>query len=158
MTRRERKRDFRGGSISEFFKDPQIAAIRDAWWTGQVLWRESEMALNFARTTKFRDVADIIVSQPRFVATMQGRTAALSTFTDVQFDEATFEAQLTGDRMSQMICLYWILKLKARFLSGDYAEALAAADKAKAMPWGAAAQIYLLDYSYYTALTLAAAP
>ena len=30
-----------------------------------------------------------------------------------------------------MICWYWILKLKARFLSGDYAEALAAADKAK---------------------------
>jgi predicted ATPase len=122
----------------------------------EVVWRESEMALNFARTTKFRDVADIIVSQQRFVATMQGRTAALSTFTDVQFDEATFEAQLTGDRMSQMICLYWILKLKARFLSCDYAEALAAADKAKAMLWGAAAQIYLLDYSYYTALTLAA--
>ena len=31
-----------------------------------------------------------------------------------------------------MVCWYWILKLKARFLSGDYAEALAAADKAKA--------------------------
>ena len=30
-----------------------------------------------------------------------------------------------------MVCFYWILKLKARFLSGDYAEALAAADKAK---------------------------
>ena len=30
-----------------------------------------------------------------------------------------------------MICWYWILKLKARFLSGDYAEALAAAGKAK---------------------------
>jgi hypothetical protein len=29
------------------------------------------------------------------------------------------------------ICWYWILKLKARFLSGNYAEALAAADKAK---------------------------
>ena len=35
--------------------------------------------------------------------------------------------------MPFMICLYWILKLKARFLSGDYAEALAAADKAKAL-------------------------
>ena len=34
-----------------------------------------------------------------------------------------------------MICWYWILKLKARFLSGDYAEALAAADKAKALLW-----------------------
>ena len=95
------------------------------------VWRESEMALDFARKAKFRDVADIIVSQQRFIATMQGRTATFSTFSDAQFDEATFEAQFTGDRMPMTICWYWIVKLKARFLSGDYAEALAAADKAK---------------------------
>ena len=45
-----------------------------------------------------------------------------------------------------LVCFYWILKLKARFLSGDYAEALAAADKAKSLLWSAAAQIQLLDY------------
>ena len=56
------------------------------------------MALAFAREAKDRDVADIIVSQQRFIATMQGRTATFSTFSDAQFDEATFEAQLTGDR------------------------------------------------------------
>ena len=28
---------------------------------------------------------------------MQGRTATFSTFSDAQFDEAAFEAQLTGD-------------------------------------------------------------
>jgi PAS domain S-box-containing protein len=58
--------------------------------------------------------------------------------------------------MPLMICWYWILKLKARFLSGDYAEALAAAGKAKALLLAAAAQIQLLDYFYYTALTVAA--
>ena len=89
------------------------------------------MALDFAQKAKYHDVADIIVSQQRFIATMQGRTAAFSTFSDAQFDEATFEAQLTGDRMPMLICWYWIVKLKARFLSGDYAEALAAAGKAK---------------------------
>ena len=62
---------------------------------------------------------------------MQGRTASFSTFSDAQFDEATFEAQLTAGRMPMVIGLYWILKLKARFLSGDFAEALSAADKAK---------------------------
>ncbi len=89
------------------------------------------MALDFARKTKFDDFADIIVSQQRFIATMQGRTATFSTFSDAQFDEATFEARLTADRMPLTVCWYWILKLKARFLSGDYVEALAAADKAK---------------------------
>ena len=120
------------------------------------VWRESEMALDFARKARYRDAADIIVSQQRFIATMQGRTATFSTFSDAQFDEAAFEAQLTGDRMTLMICLYWILKLKARFLSGDYAEALAAADKAKPLLSAAAAQIQLLDYFYYSALTVAA--
>src|SRR5207253_8567304 len=94
--------------------------------------------------------------QQHFIATMQGRTATFSTFSDAQFDEATFEAQLTGDRMPLMICSYWILKLKARFLSGDYAEALAAADKVTPLLSAATAQIQLLDHFYYSALTVTA--
>ena len=120
------------------------------------VWRESEMGLDFVRKARFRDVADLIMSQQRFIATMQGRTATFSTFNDAQFDEAAFEAQLTGDRMRAMVCFYWILKLKARFLSGDYAEALAAADKAKELLWACGGHIELLDYFYYTALTVAA--
>src|SRR5882724_11506876 len=87
---------------------------------------------------------------------MQGRTATFSIFSDAQFDKATFEAQMTGDRRPLVICWYWILKLKARFLSGDYAEALAAADKLKPLLSAAAAQIQLLDYFCYSALTMAA--
>jgi PAS domain S-box-containing protein len=128
--------------------------------------RESEAALEFAQKAGFRDAADIMLSRQRFIATMQGRTATFSTFSDAQFDEATFEAQLTADRTALMTCWYWILKLKARFLSGDYAEALAAAEKAKPLlsaarihillPSAAPIHIQLLDYFYYTALTVAA--
>jgi PAS domain S-box-containing protein len=120
------------------------------------VWRESELALDFARQAKYDDSVDIVVSQQRFIATMQGRTATFSTFSDAQFDEATFEAELTGDRMPLMTCWYWILKLKARFLSGDHAEALAAAGKAKALLSATTALIQRLDYFYYTALTVAA--
>jgi PAS domain S-box-containing protein len=120
------------------------------------VWRESEMALDFARKAKYSDAADIVWSQQRFIATMRGRTATFSTFSDAQFDEATFEAQLTGNRMPLRNCWYWILKMKARFLSGDYAEALAAADKAKPLLSLATAQVQLLDYFYYSALTVAA--
>src|SRR5262249_22726189 len=116
------------------------------------VWRESERGLDFARKARFRHVTDIIVSQQRFIATLQGRTATLSTFSDAQFDEAGFEAQLTGT----MMCWYWILKLQARLLSGDYDEALAAAEKAKALLRSIFGQIVLLDYFYYTALTVAA--
>ncbi|MDB5578449.1 MAG: multi-sensor signal transduction multi-kinase, partial [Bradyrhizobium sp.] len=120
------------------------------------VWRESEMALDFAREASFGDIVDIIRSQQRFIATMQGRTANFSTFSDSQFDEAAFEAQLTADRMALKICWYWILKLMARFLSGDYAEALAAADKAKALLWTSSHRVQVFEYFYYTALTVAA--
>ena len=131
------------------------------------VWRESEIALDFVQKAQFRDMEDAIVPQQRFIATMQGRTATFSTFNDAQsdritidgvaFDEAAFEAQLTDDRMPTMICWYWIIKAKARFLSGDYAEALAAADKAKAPALGLhPPHFLLLDHYYYTALTMAA--
>jgi predicted ATPase/two-component sensor histidine kinase len=121
-----------------------------------LVWRESELALDFARKAKYGDAADIIAAQQRFVATMQGRTATFSTFSDAEFDEARFEAELMRGRTPLMISWYWILKLKARFLSGDYAEALAAADKVKQLLLAVATQIQLLDYFYYSALTMAA--
>jgi predicted ATPase/signal transduction histidine kinase len=120
------------------------------------VWLESEKSLDFVRKARFYDVVDGIVSQQRFIATMQGRTASFSTFSDGQFDEAAFEASITANRAATILCFYWMLKLKARFLSGDYAEALAAADKVKALLSAAACQVQLLDYYYYAALTVAA--
>lgn len=120
------------------------------------VWRESEMALDFAQKAKYRDAADIIGSQRRFIAIMQGRTDNFSSFNDAQFDQAAFEAQLTEDRTPLMISWYWILKLKARYLSGDYVDALEAAGKVTQFLAAAATQIQLLDYVYYAALTVAA--
>jgi PAS domain S-box-containing protein len=120
------------------------------------VWRESESGLDFVRKAGYGGVEHNLVSQQRFIATMQGRTASFPSFSDEQFDEAAFEAQLMANRTAMMVFYYWLIKLKTRFLSGDYAEALAAADKAKALLWISAAHIHLLDYFYYTALTVAA--
>jgi len=120
------------------------------------VWRESEMALDFARQAGYGDAADMIGCQRRFIATMQGRTATVSPLSDAELDDATFETQLTRDRMPLVVGWYWILELKARFLSGDYADALVAADKATPLLPAAPGQIHLLDYYYYAALTLAA--
>ncbi len=98
-----------------------------------LLGAESEKTLEFVRKTGFGDMADAIESQHRFIATMQGRTATFSTFSDNEFDEARNEARLAGDRMPMLVCFYSILKLKAQILSGNYAEALAVADNARAL-------------------------
>ena len=118
------------------------------------VWRESENFLEFARRVGFRDGVDRLVSQQRFVAAMRGRTGGLSTYSDAEFDEPAFEAELTADRMTMMVCWYWILKIGARFLSGDYGQAFEAAEKAKRLIWASTGQIQLLDYHFYTALTL----
>jgi len=120
------------------------------------VWRESEIGLELARKAGFRYVYDLIMTQQRFIASMQGRTASLSTFSDAQFDEAAFEAQLTDERTTPMIFRYWVFKLKARFMAGDYVDALAAAHKAKVLFRATSAHFQLLDYFYYTALTVAA--
>jgi PAS domain S-box-containing protein len=120
------------------------------------VWRESEIGLNFVRKARFYDIVAVIVSQQRFIAAMQGRTSAFSSFSDAQFDETAFEAQITDEGTATASCLYWILKLKARFLSGDYGEALESADKAKALLWAIPVHFQRLDYFFYTALTVAA--
>jgi PAS domain S-box-containing protein len=119
------------------------------------VWREAENSLDFVRKAGFRDVADRIICQQRLIATMQGRTTTFSTFSDAQFDAAAFEARLTPDRNAMMVCCYWIAKLKALFISGDYARALAAAEKAKPLLRALDVHIQLLDYHYYGALTVA---
>ncbi|MBV8415805.1 MAG: PAS domain-containing protein, partial [Verrucomicrobia bacterium] len=121
------------------------------------VWRESEKCLEFNREARFPDAADIIVSQQRFIQCMRGYTAAFSSFSDAEFDEERFEARLTDDRMNSMICYYWILKLEACFMFGEYEAANAAARKAEALLWSAAdVQIQGVNYYYYHALTIAA--
>lgn len=120
------------------------------------VWRESAKSLEFVRQARFHDVAAVILGQQRFIATMQGRTSTFSTFSDSQFDEDAFEAELTAKRTATTICLYWILKVQARFLSGDYVEALEAAGKAKELLWATTFHVQMFNYFYYTALTVAA--
>ncbi|WP_167760302.1 trifunctional serine/threonine-protein kinase/ATP-binding protein/sensor histidine kinase [Paraburkholderia pallida] len=120
------------------------------------VWRESEIARDFVHKSKFGDIEEIIIPQQRFIAAMQGRTVAVDSFSDAEFDEAEFESQvLERGLMPTKICWYWIAKAKARFVASDYTEALVAADHANALLWSSTAHFPLFDYYFYTALILA---
>jgi PAS domain S-box-containing protein len=120
------------------------------------VWRESEKTLDFVRNARFRDVAAVVACQRHFIATMQGRDATFSAFSDAHVDEEAFEALLAGNCTPTAICLYWIFKLKERFLLGEYSEALAAIDKAKPVLWACAVHVLRPDFVYYATLTVAA--
>jgi len=121
-----------------------------------VVWHESEVALEVAKKAGYEDAVALFAVEQRFIATMRGGAAASSTFNDAQFDEATFEAQNTSCRAPIVMGRYWILKLMARFLSNDYAEALLAAEKAKPLLGAVMLMEPRLNFFYFAALTAAA--
>jgi len=121
-----------------------------------LVWHESEMALEFAQKARYEDAVAVFAGEQRFIATMQGGAVAFSTFNDAEFDEATFEAQTTSARAPIVMGRHWILKLMARFLLNDYAEALSAAEKAKPLLDAVMLLEPRLNYFYYAALAVAA--
>jgi PAS domain S-box-containing protein len=118
------------------------------------VWLESVKAHDFALRAKYQDVADVLLSIQRFVRHLRGQTVSFSAF-DLA-DEQAFEAQLTHNRYPTKICWYWILNIRMRFMSGDYAVAIAAVGRAKVLLWASECHIQLLDYFYYGALASAA--
>lgn len=134
-------------------------AITDLLMRGDPLdevWGEAERAYDFARRTNFRDAIDIVVGQRQLIQALRGKTRSLTSFTDTGFDETEFETSLTGERMATMVCWYWLHKLQARYLGGDFEGALAAAQKAQSILWSSEAHIQLLRFHFFRALALAA--
>ncbi len=119
--------------------------------------REAENGLEFAQTTKFAYVVDIIIGQLRFIRTLRGLTPSFSSFNDAEFDEAGFEQHLEADpHLVFATCWYWIRKLQARFYAGDYMSALAAASKAEPLLQRGPGHFEWAEYIFYSALVGAA--
>jgi PAS domain S-box-containing protein len=121
-----------------------------------LVWHESEMAVEFAQKARYEDAVALFAVEQRFIATMRGGTVASSTFNDAEFDEAAFEAETTSRRAPIVMGRYWILKLMARLLSNDYADAWSAAKKAKPLLGAVMLMEPRLNYFYYAALAVAA--
>ncbi|MBV8584851.1 MAG: GAF domain-containing protein, partial [Verrucomicrobia bacterium] len=119
--------------------------------------REAESGLEFARTTKFNYVADIIIGQLRLIRLLRGLTPSFSSFNDADFDQNRFEQYLEADsRLRFATCWYWIRKLQAHFLAGDYTAALLAAAKAEPLLQRAPGHFEWAEYIFYSSLARAA--
>ncbi|MDP3844475.1 MAG: EAL domain-containing protein [Oxalobacteraceae bacterium] len=120
------------------------------------LQREAEHGRRFVQRAGYRDVHDMIVGIERFVQAMCGQTRHLSSYDDAHFSEAGFETALTPQRMPTLIFYYYVVKLMARFLSGDHAAALAAGEKCRDLLWAGLLSPHGQCFHMYHALTLAA--
>ena len=115
--------------------------------------RDAEAGLDFARQAGFGVVVGFISGQLQLIRTLRGLTPVFGCFNDPGFDEQQFERQTDGKPGS---CLYWIRKLQARALAGDYVAALAAAAKADGLLWMTPAVFERAEYHFYAGLSLTA--
>ena len=115
--------------------------------------RDAEAGLDFARQAGFGVVVGFIAGQLQLIRTLRGLTPVFGCFNDTGFDEQQFERQTDGKPGS---CLYWIRKLQARALAGDYVAALAAAAKADGLLWMTPAVFERAEYHFYAGLSLTA--
>jgi PAS domain S-box-containing protein len=119
--------------------------------------REAENGLAFAQKMRFGRVIDYIAVQLGLIRTLRGLTPHFGRFDDEQFDELRMERRFSRNReLAQPEAFYWIRKLQARFLAGDYAAALEASERAQRLLWTSTARYEVVEYHFYGALAQAA--
>src|SRR5262249_9318673 len=94
--------------------------------------REAEVCLALCRTGSYGDYFDTLRTQSALVRSLRGLTPRFGSFDDQQFDERDIESGFaTRPHVEAIEYWYWIRKLQARFLAGDYAAALEASQQAR---------------------------
>ena len=119
--------------------------------------REAESGLEFATNIRFGLVIDCITAQLGLIRTLRGLTPKFGEFHDERFDELQFESHLASDHVLALPeCWYWIRKLQARYLAGDYLSAIEASLNAERLLWSSPSFFEMAEYHFYSALSRAA--
>ncbi len=118
---------------------------------------EAERGLAFAEKAGFGLVIDFIAAQVALIRMLRGLTPAFGCLDHGQFNELHVERVLSGNPVSPIAaCWYWIRKLQARYIAGDYATAMDAVSQAQRLLWTTSAHFEEAEYHFYGALTRAA--
>ena len=119
--------------------------------------REAEYGLAFTKKARFGLAVYIISVQLVLVRMLRGLTPAFGTFDDGQFDERQIEHQFAvNPNLAIAECWYWIRKMQARFLAGDYGTAIESATRAVPVLWTSPSFFETAEYQFYSALSHAA--
>jgi PAS domain S-box-containing protein len=118
---------------------------------------EAEHGLAYARKARFGLVIDVITTQVAMIRMLRGLTLKFGYFDDGQFNELRNEDHLSSNpALALAACWYWIRKLQALYLAGDYAAARDAASKAQRLLWTSSLYFEEAEYHFYGALAQAA--
>jgi PAS domain S-box-containing protein len=119
--------------------------------------REAEHGLAFAQKMQFGLVIDVIAAQLGLVRTLRGLTPKFGSLDEEQFDELRLERRFASNPdLAYAQCWYWIRKMQARFLAGDFAAAVDASLQAQRPLWTLLSTLETAEYHFYGALSRAA--
>jgi PAS domain S-box-containing protein len=115
---------------------------------------EVERSLAFAGKIGFGYASDVYNPQLGLVRTLRGLTPKFGSFDDQELDELRLERRLSGNpELAPAESGYWIRKLQARFIAGDYAAAVAASLRAQSLPGAWQSVLETADHYFYGALS-----
>jgi PAS domain S-box-containing protein len=118
--------------------------------------RQAELGLAFAQKAQFSgDIAMLPVLA--LIRTLRGLTPKFGCLDCEQMEELTFERLLAGNlNLRVHECWYSVRKIQARYLAGDYKDALEASAKARRSLSSVTCQTEESEYHFYSALSRAA--
>lgn len=133
--------------------------ISDLLFIGEPLAQvqvQTEAGLAYAEKIRFGLVVSFMSCQRALIRMLRGQTPVFGSFNDEHFSEASFEANLAAPDLALARGKYWVRKLQARYLAGDYPAAADCAAQAKELLWVISSFFEEAEYHFYAALTLAA--
>ena len=118
---------------------------------------EAQHALAFAENARFGLVIAIVTGQLALIRMLRGMTLKFGCFDDERVDEPDLESHLSSSpALTFAAFCYWVRKLQARYLAGDYAAAMDAASKVQPLLWTSSYLLEEAEYHFYSALSHAA--
>jgi PAS domain S-box-containing protein len=118
---------------------------------------EAEGSLAFCKTAAFADYTDTVAAQAALVRSLRGLTPQFGSLDDERFDERRMENHFaTQPHAEPFECWYWVRKLQARCLAGQYAAALEASHHAQGLLAKSPGMLERAEHELYSALTRAA--
>jgi PAS domain S-box-containing protein len=110
-----------------------------------------------ARSRQIQQGFEFLSAAVAVVRMLRGKTVRFGSLNYEQFDEQRIERDFAkASEATAGQCLYWICKLQARFMAGDYAAAIDAASRAQPLLSVSLTIMETADYHFYSALSYAA--
>jgi PAS domain S-box-containing protein len=116
--------------------------------------KEAEVSLEFCQRAAFSDYIDRANIQLAFIRNLRGLTRQFGSLDDERFDELRMRDHFaTQPHLLACEYWYWVRRLQARFLAGDYAAALDASIRGQGLRSESPGALELVEYELYSAIT-----